>query len=136
MAAFSHYLGREYTEAIQSSQRFLSVHPGNRDAPYAYYLISLCYYEQISDVTRDQKVTEQTRTALRSLGDTLTNAGSSLADVVQVHLYLRSLDGAAAAWQVFGELFPDGAAPARTTTTTDFVDAACLVQLDAVAVAH
>ena len=66
MAAFSHYLGREYTEAIQSSQRFLSVHPGNRDAPYAYYLISLCYYEQISDVTRDQKITQQ---ALDALGE-------------------------------------------------------------------
>ena len=60
-----------------------------------------------------------------------------VAVIADADAYLRiSLDGAAAAWQVFGELFPDGAAPARTTTTTDFVDAACLVQLDAVAVAH
>jgi hypothetical protein len=42
------------------------VHPGNRDAPYAYYLVSLGYYEQISDVTRDQKITQQ---ALDSLGE-------------------------------------------------------------------
>ena len=67
MGAFSHYMDREYTNSIQSSQRFLSIHPGNRDAPYAYYLIALSYYEQISDVTRDQKVTEQTRTALQEL---------------------------------------------------------------------
>lgn len=66
MSAFSYYLARDYTSSIQSAQRFLSVHPGNRDAPYAYYLISLGYYEQISDVTRDQKITQQ---ALDSLGE-------------------------------------------------------------------
>ena len=66
MSAFSYYLNRDYTESIQSAQRFLSVHPGNRDAPYAYYLIALGYYEQISDVTRDQKITRQ---ALDALGE-------------------------------------------------------------------
>ncbi len=58
--------GADYTESIQSAQRFLSIHPGNRDAPYAYYLIALGYYEQISDVTRDQKITQQ---ALDALGE-------------------------------------------------------------------
>jgi outer membrane protein assembly factor BamD len=66
MGAFSYYLNGDYSESISSAQRFLAVHPGNRDAPYAYYLIGLCYYEQISDVTRDQKITQQ---ALDSLGE-------------------------------------------------------------------
>ncbi|MDO7844077.1 outer membrane protein assembly factor BamD [Sphingomonas immobilis] len=66
MSAFSYYCDHSYTESIQSAQRFLSVHPGNRDAPYAYYLVSLGYYEQISDVTRDQKITQQ---ALDALGE-------------------------------------------------------------------
>lgn len=66
MGAFSYYLNKDYSESIQSAQRFLAVHPGNRDAPYAYYLIGLCYYEQISDVTRDQKITQQ---ALDSMGE-------------------------------------------------------------------
>ncbi|MBQ0772046.1 outer membrane protein assembly factor BamD [Parasphingorhabdus sp.] len=66
MSAFSYYLASDYNKAIESSRRFLSIHPGNKDAPYAYYLIALCYYEQISDVTRDQKITEQ---ALSSLGE-------------------------------------------------------------------
>jgi outer membrane protein assembly factor BamD len=64
MSAFSYYVARDYTKSIQSAQRFLAIHPGNRDAPYAYYLMALSYYEQISDVTRDQKMTEQARTAL------------------------------------------------------------------------
>lgn len=66
MSAFSYYLDANYQKSIESAQRFLAVHPGNRDAPYAYYLIALCYYEQISDVTRDQKITQQ---ALDALGE-------------------------------------------------------------------
>ncbi len=66
MSAYSYYLDSSYTESIQSAQRFISVHPGNRDAPYAYYLIALSYYEQISDVTRDQKISRQ---ALDALGE-------------------------------------------------------------------
>jgi outer membrane protein assembly factor BamD (BamD/ComL family) len=37
MSAYSYYLGRSYNDSIASAQRFLSIHPGNRDAPYAYY---------------------------------------------------------------------------------------------------
>jgi outer membrane protein assembly factor BamD len=67
MGAFSYYLAGDYTESIASAQRFLAVHPGNKDAPYAYYLIALDYYEQISDVTRDQKITQQSLDALGEL---------------------------------------------------------------------
>ena len=67
MGAFSYYLNRDYTQAIQGAQRFLSVHPGNRDAPYAYYLIAMSYYEQINDVTRDQKITQQAQESLGEL---------------------------------------------------------------------
>jgi outer membrane protein assembly factor BamD len=66
MSAFSYYSARQYTESTNSAQRFLSIHPGNRDAPYAYYLIALNYYEQITDVTRDQKITQS---ALDSFGE-------------------------------------------------------------------
>ena len=66
MSAFSYYMNRDYPESISASQRFLSIHTGNKDAPYAYYLIALCYYEQIADVTRDQKITQQ---AMDSLGE-------------------------------------------------------------------
>ena len=64
MSAFSNYMAREYTPAIEAAQRFLSIHPGNKDAPYAYYLIALSYYEQMSDVTRDQKISDNARNAL------------------------------------------------------------------------
>ena len=66
MSAFSYYAARDYTQSIASAQRFLAIHPGNKDAPYAYYLIALDYYEQMTDVTRDQKITQQ---ALAALGE-------------------------------------------------------------------
>jgi outer membrane protein assembly factor BamD len=64
MGAFSRYMDKDYNKAIESGQRFLSIHPGNKDAPYVYYLIALCYYEQIADVDRDQKITQEALDAL------------------------------------------------------------------------
>ncbi|MEW9855502.1 outer membrane protein assembly factor BamD [Novosphingobium sp. M1R2S20] len=64
MSAFSYYAARDYNKAVQSAERFLSIHPGNKDAPYAFYLIAVSYYEQISDVTRDQRITQQAKQAL------------------------------------------------------------------------
>jgi outer membrane protein assembly factor BamD len=69
MAAYSHYRVNNYDDAIFTAQRFLQLHPGNRDAPYAYYLIAICYYEQITDIGREQKITEQALDALRAVVD-------------------------------------------------------------------
>ncbi len=74
MSAFSYYVARDYNKTIQSAQRFLSIHPGNKDAPYAYYLIALSYYEQISDVTRDQKITEQALASLQEVNRRFPNS--------------------------------------------------------------
>jgi len=67
MSAYSYYLGNDYEEAILAAERFLALHPGNASAPYAYYLIAISYYEQITDVGRDQKVTEQAMGALQQV---------------------------------------------------------------------
>ncbi len=57
MGAYAHYQDNNYEDAIAALDRFIQLHPGNRDVAYAYYLKSLSYYEQISDVGRDQKMT-------------------------------------------------------------------------------
>ena len=59
MSAFSYYMAQQYPDAISSAQRFLTIHPGNKDAPYANYLIAMSYYQQIEDVNRDQRTTQQ-----------------------------------------------------------------------------
>jgi outer membrane protein assembly factor BamD len=67
MAAYAHYRNDSYTEAVNTLDRFIELHPGNRDIAYAYYLKALCYYEQISDVRRDQKMTREARSALQEI---------------------------------------------------------------------
>ena len=66
MAAYAQYEGGNYGEAIISADRFIQLHPGHRDIAYAYYLKAISYYVQITDVGRDQKITEQ---ALKALDD-------------------------------------------------------------------
>jgi outer membrane protein assembly factor BamD len=67
MAAYSHYLENRYDDAIVALDRFIQLHPTNKDVAYAYYLKGLCYYEQISDVARDQKMTELALSTLDEL---------------------------------------------------------------------
>lgn len=69
MAAFAHYEDAKYDDAIIGLDRFIQIHPGSPDIPYAYYLKALSFYEQISDVGRDQKMT---RLATQSLTDVIT----------------------------------------------------------------
>ncbi len=67
MSSFSYYLARKYPEAISSARRFLTIHPGNKEAPYAHYLVAMSYYQQIEDVTRDQRITQQANDAFGEL---------------------------------------------------------------------
>jgi outer membrane protein assembly factor BamD len=67
MSAFNYYLAKKYPQAISSAQRFLTIHPGNAEAPYAQYLIGMSYYQQIDEVTRDQSTTQQASDAFGEL---------------------------------------------------------------------
>ena len=67
MSAFSYYMAAEYDDAVKSSQRFLTIHPGNEDAPYASYLTAMSFYQQIADVDRDQKITQQASDSFNEL---------------------------------------------------------------------
>lgn len=64
MSAYAYYQDNKYDDAINALDRFISLHPANPDVPYAYYLKALSYYEQISDVGRDQQMTQLAMDAL------------------------------------------------------------------------
>jgi len=57
MAAYAHYRNLRYDEAVLALDRFIQLHPSDNNIAYAHYLRALCYYEQISDVRRDQQMT-------------------------------------------------------------------------------
>ncbi len=66
MAAYSLYMANKYDDSVMALERFIQLHPSHEDVPYAFYLKGLNYYEQISDVGRDQYMTQN---ALKSFSE-------------------------------------------------------------------
>ena len=67
MEGFANYQNDSYAEAIAQLDHYISLHPMSNDAAYAYYLRALCFYEQIADIQRDQRGTQQAMTALQEV---------------------------------------------------------------------
>jgi outer membrane protein assembly factor BamD len=67
MAAYAYYEANQYEDAVSAADRFIELHPGHKDVAYAYYLIGVSYYEQISDVGRDQEMTRRSEEAFNEL---------------------------------------------------------------------
>lgn len=53
------YKALRYDEAIIAIDRFIELHPSHPQIDYMHYLKAMCYYEQLSDITRDQGITKQ-----------------------------------------------------------------------------
>ena len=91
MAAYAYYQANDYDAAVDAARRFIDLHPGHQDAAYAYYLIGICDYEQISDVARDQKMTEDALNAFDELirrfpGSKYARDAQLKADLARDHL--------------------------------------------------
>ena len=67
MQGYAEYLQSKYTQAIATLDRFIQLHPAHRDISYAYYLRALSHYEQIADVQRDQRATQEAIGALQEV---------------------------------------------------------------------
>ena len=53
MAAYSYYTEDYYENAIAEIERFLRVYPNHKNLDYIYYLLAMCFYEQIVDEKKD-----------------------------------------------------------------------------------
>ena len=53
MAAYSYYSQDYYEDSILELERFLEIYPFHENIDYAYYLLGLCWYEQIIDEKKD-----------------------------------------------------------------------------------
>lgn len=97
MSAFNYYLAHKYNDAISSARRFVTIHPGNPEAPYAQYLMAMSYYEQINDVTREQSTTQQAAEAfgelIRRYPDTRYASDARVKlDLIQDHLAGKEME--------------------------------------------
>lgn len=61
MAGFAFYASDDYEGAVDVLDKFIQLHPGDQNVAYAYYLKAMCFYERVSDVGRDQKMTEDAK---------------------------------------------------------------------------
>ena len=53
MAAYAYYSQDYFGDAISELQRFVKLYSNYKDIDYAYYLLAICFYEQIVDETKD-----------------------------------------------------------------------------------
>lgn len=67
MTLYARYQANDYPEAIAAAERFIQLYPGNPQVGYAYYMKAVAYYEQITEVARDQASTAQAQAALREV---------------------------------------------------------------------
>jgi len=67
MSAYTNYESEQYTDAVSSAKRYVTLYPGTEDAAYAQYLIAESYYQQIVDVGRDQARAEKAAVAYREV---------------------------------------------------------------------
>src|SRR5258707_15052072 len=93
MVAFTYYQSNKYDDAIIALDRFIQLHPGHRDIPYAYYLKGLCFYEQISDVGRDQRITQQALDALSDVAKRFPDSPYARDARIKVELCIDQLAG-------------------------------------------
>lgn len=67
MAAFAYQKAGKLPEAVAAARRYLTLHPGSKEAPLAQHIIATAYYDRINDPTRDQADTKKALVELETL---------------------------------------------------------------------
>lgn len=93
MEAFAYYQSNQYEDAIAAADRFISLYPGNPSAAYAFYIKAICYWEQITDVGRDQAATAQTLAALTEIRRRFPNSQYASDATVKMEMVQDQLAG-------------------------------------------
>jgi outer membrane protein assembly factor BamD len=74
MRAFIYYDTSDYIQSLENLKKFKTRYSGNKNIPYADYLIGLCLYEQINFISMSQ---ENTQLAKRQFTKIISNYPSS-----------------------------------------------------------
>lgn len=91
MQAFAYHRDGDYPNSRAAAQRFVDFYPAEQDAPYAAYLLALSYYDQISDIGRDQGLTFEALQALRRVIETYPDSEYAAASVAKFDLAFDQL---------------------------------------------
>lgn len=91
MQAFAYHRDQDYPNSRASAQRYLDFYPAEQDAPYAAYLLALSYYDQISEIGRDQGLTFQALQALRNVIENYPDSEYAAASMAKFDLAFDQL---------------------------------------------
>lgn len=93
MSAFCYYQANKYKDAINTADQYIQLHPGTKEVAYAFYLKAISYYEQITNVERDQSNTEQALTALQDVVQRFPDTPYARDATLKIDLTLDHLAG-------------------------------------------
>jgi outer membrane protein assembly factor BamD len=93
LQTFIHYRRGEYTDAVTSGQRFVTLYPGDPDAAYAQYLIGMSYFKEIPDVSRDQTITAKAYNAFNQVVERYPDSQYSEDSKTKMRITLDQLAG-------------------------------------------
>ncbi len=97
MAAYSYYQAKKYEDALENYNVFIQLHPGHENIAYAYYMLGICYYEQVPAVERDQKTTEDALLAFEEVTRRFSSSpygkdAKLKTDLIRDHLAGKEMD--------------------------------------------
>ncbi len=97
MQAYASYARGDWDDCVVAANRFVTLHPGHKDAGYAYYLIAVSNYNKINDTKRDQTATKQALDALEEVsrrypGTSYANDAAQKVVVARDHLAGKEME--------------------------------------------
>jgi outer membrane protein assembly factor BamD len=67
MAAYAYKEADKLPEAVAAARRYLTLHPGTKEAALAQHIIASSYYDRINDASRDQSDTKKALVEMETL---------------------------------------------------------------------
>lgn len=74
MITFANFRRGAFDEAVRAADRYLALYPNGSDAPYIMFLKGSSYFQQITDITRDQEPAQDAIDTLTQLVSTYPNS--------------------------------------------------------------
>lgn len=93
MRAFMYYDSSNYLIALKNLQKFKIRYQGNKNIPYAEYLIALCLFEQINEVSLSQKNTDLALKQFNKIINLYPNSSYAIDSKFKIDLINEQLAG-------------------------------------------
>src|SRR3984893_10070892 len=93
MQAFAYYQAGAYDDCINTSRRYVTLHPGSPDAAYAQFLIGSSYFDQMPEISRDQERTDKAVQALEEVIRKYPESEYAVAAKRKIEIALAQLAG-------------------------------------------